>query len=164
MIICVSLRDLRSSTTIALLLIAVMAAGCQTSGNGVQHKAEKSGTGELRTDLEPLTTRFPVLDAPERARWMSGTLGSDRAPGPSTYWIDAVITLSQANTDELRSVHAPQSAGATPDVVDDLRAELPTGTVLTSEGLDQAFSHDTWSAKAYLVPDNRTLVLVAIGT
>ncbi|MEU0882027.1 hypothetical protein ABZ345_25720 [Lentzea sp. NPDC005914] len=42
--------------------------------------------------------------------------------------------------------------------------ELPTGTALTSEGLDQAFSRDTWSAKAYLVPDDRTLVLVAIGT
>lgn len=95
--------------------------------------------GQLRTDLEPLTKRFPALDTPEQVRWLSGTYGDGRAPGPSTYWIDAVITLSQNKTDELKTFH-------------------------TSAGLDKAFSHDTWVVKAYLVPDDHRLVLVATGT
>ncbi|MGH3924653.1 MAG: hypothetical protein ACRDTT_17630, partial [Pseudonocardiaceae bacterium] len=59
-------------------------------------EAQKSGSGELRTDEEPLTKRFSVLEAPLEVRWMSGTYGSSRNPGPSTYWIDAVITLDGA--------------------------------------------------------------------
>lgn len=160
---------MRFTRLIAVLLCAVLTAGCQTLWNGgtnvrTTDAAEKSGTGELRTDLEPLTKRFPALDNPEQARWMSGTFGSDRAPGPSTYWIDAVITLSESKFEELKSTYAPESAGKTPEVVDGLRAELPTGTFLTSDRLDQAFTHDKWFAKAYLVPDHRTLVLVATGT
>ncbi|KJK46844.1 hypothetical protein UK23_22300 [Lentzea aerocolonigenes] len=126
--------------------------------------AEKSGTGELRTDLEPLTKRFTALDDPEHARWMSGTFGSDRAPGPSTYWIDAVVTLSERKIDELKTTYASAPAGKSPEVVEGLRAELPAGAFLTSDRLDQAFSHDKWSAKAYLVPERRVLVLVATGT
>ncbi|GAA3669425.1 hypothetical protein GCM10022267_65160 [Lentzea roselyniae] len=154
---------------IAVLLTAVMTVGCQSLWNGgtnvrTTDTAEKSGTGELRTGLEPLTKRFPALDDVEQARWMSGTLGSDRAPGPSTYWIDAVVTLPESKIDELKSAYAPESTGKSPEVVEGLRAELPTGTFLTSDRLDQAFSHDKWFAKAYLVPDRRALVLVATGT
>lgn len=146
-------------TRLVAVVLAVMIAGCHGGTNTV----EKSGTGELRADSEPLTKRFPALDAPERVRWMSGTLGSDRAPGPSTYWIDAVITLPEREIDELKSTYDPKSDGKTPDVVGGLRAELPAGTFLTGDRLDQAFAHDTWFAKAYLDPDHRTLVLVATG-
>lgn len=41
---------------------------------------------------EPLTKRFSVLADPREVQWMSGTYGNPRNPGPSTYWIDAVIT------------------------------------------------------------------------
>lgn len=149
---------LRWTSLIAVL--AVLLAGCGEA----PRPAGKSGTGELRTDLEPLTKRFSALGSPERVRWMSGTFGSGRAPGPSTYWIDAVITLPQSKIDELKSAHVPQSAGATPHVVDGLRAELPAGKFLTGDRLDRAFSHDTWAARAYLSADNGTLVLVATGT
>ncbi|HEX8865886.1 MAG TPA: hypothetical protein VF821_09545 [Lentzea sp.] len=152
---------MRFTRLIAVLLIAVSAAGCQASGNDT---AEKSGTGELRTDLEPLAKRFPVLDEAEHARWMSGTFGSDRVPGPSTYWIDAVVVLSGSKIDELRSGCAPESAGKSPEVVDGLRGELPGGPFVTGDCLDRAFNHDKWVAKAYLVPDRRTVVLVATGT
>ncbi|WP_218920342.1 hypothetical protein [Lentzea guizhouensis] len=160
---------MRFTRLTAVLLCAVLTAGCQSLWNGgtnvrTTDAAGKSGTGELRTDLEPLTTRFAALGTPEQARWMSGTLGSDRAPGPSTYWIDAVITLPESKIDELRSAYGPESAGKAPDVVDGLRAVLPSGSFLTSDRLDQAFTADKWFAKAYLVPDDRALVLVATGT
>lgn len=39
-----------------------------------------------------------------------------------------------------------------------------TNARTTGDRLDQAVSHDKWLVKAYLVPDRRTLVLVAAGT
>ncbi|MET9633559.1 hypothetical protein ABZX92_39480 [Lentzea sp. NPDC006480] len=75
-----------------------------------------------------------------------------------------MITLPESKIDELKSAYSPESAGKTPDVVDDLRGELPIGSFLTSDRLDQAFAADKWFAKAYLVPDDRVLVLVATGS
>jgi len=70
--------------------------------------AEKSGTGETRTDLEPLTKRFSALGDPVAATWISGTMGSSDVPGPSTYWIDAVVEVTPAQADELRRDYAPK--------------------------------------------------------
>ena len=65
--------------------------------------AEKNGSDELRTDLEPLTSRSDAIGSPSSARWMSGTTGDDRVPGPSTYRIDAVISLDATTTESLRT-------------------------------------------------------------
>jgi hypothetical protein len=127
-------------------------------------EAAKSGTGELRTDLEPLLTRFPVLDGIAQARWMSGRYGDPANPGPSTYWIDAVITLPSAKLEELRATYSPAAAGATPNVVAGLRDELPAGPFLSSNALDAAFKHERWWASAYLDERTGELVLVATGT
>lgn len=54
-------------------------------------RAQKSGDGVLGADIEPLTKRFAELGTPVKVHWKSGTLGSDAAPGPSSYWIDAVV-------------------------------------------------------------------------
>ncbi|WP_447004344.1 hypothetical protein ACRAKI_32720 [Saccharothrix isguenensis] len=53
-----------------VLLAAVALAGCQEQAS---QPAARSGTGELRTDLEPLVKRFPTLATATDARWMSGT-------------------------------------------------------------------------------------------
>ena len=127
-------------------------------------EAQKSGTGELRSDTEPLTTRFPLLDGVPEAKWMSGTYGDARNPGPSTYWIDAVITLDPGKIDTLMSSYAPAKTDRTPSVVDGMKAQLPPGPFLVSDGLDQAFKHDRWWASAYLDRQAGKLVLVATGT
>ncbi|GAA3461260.1 hypothetical protein J2S66_005039 [Saccharothrix longispora] len=126
--------------------------------------AVKSGTGELRTDLDPLLARFPVLGAPEGARWMSGTYGRADVPGPSTYWIDAVVTLPADRVTGLVSAHHPVAEGREPSVADGLRDALPPGPFLTGEALTSAFSHDRWRATAYLDVGTGTLVLTATGT
>lgn len=47
--------------------------------------AEKNGDGRLRTDLEPLTSRFAALDQPVSAAWMSGSSVRDECPArPAT--------------------------------------------------------------------------------
>jgi hypothetical protein len=125
--------------------------------------AEKSGSGQLRTDTEPLTRRFSVLNAPARVRWMSGTYGSPRNPGPSIYWIDAVITLDAATAAELVSTHSPAPTSDVPEVVGGMREHLPPGPFHVSRTLDDAFTEGRWSASAYLDPQASTLVLLATG-
>lgn len=124
---------------------------------------QKSGTGERRTDLEPLTDRFPALGSPVSATWYSGTLGRDEAPGPSSYWIDAVVHLSQEQTGELVQRHDPRASDGGPDVVDDLRADLPTAPLLASEELDRAFSTTGFVSRVWLDPGSGRLVLSATG-
>ncbi|MFC6094507.1 hypothetical protein [Saccharothrix lopnurensis] len=145
--------------------ILVGVAGYRVLGGGSVEgaAAPKSGTGELRTDLAPLVKRFPVLDSPDTARWMSGTFGRSDVPGPSTYWIDAVVTLSPDAVERLVSAYAPTEVGEVPDVVEGMRDRLPSGPFLTGDALDAAFDHERWYASAYLDPGSRELVLVATG-
>ena len=74
----------------------------------------KDGTGSVRHDLEPLTKRFSALATPISATWMSGTLSGD-SPGPSTYWIDGVVTLRPEVAQSLRALGAA-AAPDSPDV------------------------------------------------
>ncbi|XVS63762.1 hypothetical protein ACQPYE_36800 [Actinosynnema sp. CA-299493] len=150
----------RPARWLVFLVAALALVGCQ----GPAEPAAKSGTGELRTDPEPLVKRFPVLTAPERARWMSGTFGRADVPGPSTYWIDAVVTLPAADVERLVSAYAPKAEGKSPDVVDGMRGRLPGGPFLTGDALDAAFGHEHWYASAYLDLGSGELVLVATGT
>lgn len=69
---------------------------------------------------------------------MGGTLGD--APGPTTYWIDAVIEVQPAVADELRATYAPEAASTPPDVVSGIQDKLPAGTLLSSDALDSAVS------------------------
>lgn len=145
---------------VALLVVATVAlVGCQAQA---EHAA-KAGSGELRTELDPLLSRFPVLGTPAGARWMSGTYGRADVPGPSTYWIDAVVTLQPVDAQRIVSTYAPTDEGEEPDVVDGVRADVPGGPFLTGEALDAAFGSERWHASAYLEPESGKLVLVATG-
>ncbi|MBD5785048.1 hypothetical protein IF650_02535 [Cellulosimicrobium terreum] len=123
----------------------------------------KSGTGEVRTDLEPLTTRFSALGTPVGATWLSGTVGDEDVPGPTTYWIDAVVELDPAVAEQLVAQTAPQETTDVPDVVADLESSLPDGPFLTGPDLDAAFAESGFTATAYLDADDATLVLVTLG-
>lgn len=122
--------------------------------------AAKQGTGEIRHDLEPLTTRFAALGSPVRATWLSGVMGGE-APGPSTYWIDAVVELQPATAAALRA----KAAGPSPEqpaVVEPLRELVPKGLLVGPE-LDAAFAQGSFRASAYIAKDADVLVLVALG-
>lgn len=155
-----------------ILTLAVAVAGTTVScqepadqgGQTRVTEAQKSGTGELRSDTEPLTKRFPVLAGSFGAQWMSGTYGNPDHPGPSTYWIDAVITMSPDQIGNLRSTYHPEPTNETPAVVAGLKEQLPPGPFLTGDALNKAFRHERWWASAYLDPQAGKLVLVATGT
>ncbi|WP_330474416.1 hypothetical protein [Terrabacter sp. C0L_2] len=151
----------------ALLTLAATAA-CSTDPTpptdrtrSTVSSATKTGTGDVRTDLDPLTKRFDALGRPVSATWMSGTLGGD-APGPSTYWIDAVVKVTPETAATLRAT-SPEPTTETPAVEDGVRSALPTGQLLRSTALDALFAQGSFRAKAYLAADSDTVVLVALG-
>ena len=122
----------------------------------------KNGTGEERHDLAPLTKRFPALGLPTTARWYSGTLGDDRVPGPSSYWIDAVVTLEPSAAKSLATDYAAEPASTRPNVVKALRGAVPTGPLVTSEQLDRALS-TAFSTQAWISLGTGQVVLVSKG-
>lgn len=150
-----------SRRVLAVALAAALLVGCQVEAS---EPAAKSGTGELRTDLEPLVKRFPTLATATGARWMSGTFGRADVPGPSTYWIDAVVALEPSEVERLVSAHAPTASGEKPEVIEELREQLPHGPFLTGDALDAAFRLEEWRVDSYLDRESGELVLIAMGT
>jgi hypothetical protein len=145
------------------LLVFFAVASC-AMGQEEDTPARKTGSGELRTDTEPLTKRFSALGGLRDVQWMSGVYGDPDNPGPSTYWIDAVITLDSDQQEELETDFAPEPTDDTPSVVAGMRPLLPPGPYRSSDQLDAAFKEDRWWASAYLDPQAGKLVLVATGT
>ncbi|MFI2753288.1 hypothetical protein ACGIF2_07620 [Cellulomonas sp. P22] len=123
----------------------------------------KSGTGEVRHELEPLVSRIPALSAATDATWLSGTLGDSRAPGPSLYWIDAVVVLPDEAADGMRASLDLEPAAGAPEVADGLEATLPEGDLLQGDALDEAFSAGDWQTTAYLEAQGNRLVLLVVG-
>ncbi|GAA1977908.1 hypothetical protein GCM10009718_12960 [Isoptericola halotolerans] len=136
-----------------ILALALAIAACSPT----------SGQGELRADLEPLTDRFSALGTPVGATWASGTTGDREVPGPTTYWIDAVIQVDPAVAQALAAETSPVETTDAPDVVDALVPALPDGPLLTGPALDERFAESGFVTAAYLDVDDATLVLVALG-
>jgi len=141
----------------AAVLLATVACGAGTSSDGA---ATRDDTAVVREDLAPLTKRFQALGEPISARWKSGTMGDPRVPGPSTYWIDAVVQLTPAVADQLAV--GTSSAGA-PEVVEDLVVELPAGPWVGSDQLDRTLSANGFGSVVRLAPASGTVVLRSVG-
>jgi len=148
------------------VLCVIAAASCQILGDGRVDDVEekKLGYGALRTDSEPLTQRFAMLRSARAVRWMSGLYGQPRNPGPSTYWIDAVVTLNSDQVVELSRAHGPTTRVKRPKVVYGMREQLPAGPFRGGPALNAAFTQGSWTARVYLAPNSNQLVLLATGT
>ncbi|MCC2317925.1 hypothetical protein [Cellulomonas chengniuliangii] len=165
-------RHSRAPGAVALLtvLCAVLAACApnpadpsSTRSTMPSESPTKSGTGELRHDLEPLVSRIPALSAVEEATWLSGTLGDPGVPGPSLYWIDAVVVLPSEAADGMRASLDLEPAAQAPDAADGLDGALPEGDLLQGPALDEAFSAGEWRTTAYLEAQGNRLVLLVVG-
>ncbi|WP_139205418.1 hypothetical protein [Plantibacter sp. MMLR14_011] len=153
----------RATLVATAVVVAGLLAGCASSPSpdrttaasaSASESATRSGTGEIRHELGPLTDRFPQLASALSATWMSGTMGDERVPGPSTYWIDAVVVLDEAGYAELRAL-APDEAGSDvgaelPDLDPGLDDALPPGPFVRSSALDDAFSQDGRVTQVFL--------------
>ena len=159
------MRYSQKSVIVVAVLAIVMLAGCTAQQPGPRQPtasdapAEKTGTGELRHDTAPLTDRFAQLEGLVSTSWMSGTFGN--SPGPSLYWIDAVVELSPEQYELLTSgVDAP--VGHAPPVVDGLTGALPEGSFSRSAELESQFSPDPYRTDVYLNDEAHTLVILSV--
>jgi len=100
--------------------------------------AARQTPGPVRTDPAPMVKRFPLLSKATSVTWQSGLLGDPRVPGPSSYWVNAVATMSPAGVAALPPVSQLQPAAA-PTVTPDLRSAVPAGPWYTGRPLWQAF-------------------------
>lgn len=157
------IRVVLAPLSLLLLLALLVACGDPDDRTASVAAPTKNGSGELRRDLDPLVERWPVLAGATSATWMSGTRGDDEVPGPSTYWIDAVVTLDPATYDELAATTGLAPATTDPGVVPGLAGSLPDGSLLAGPSLDTVFTVGDWRATAYLSPDARAVVLVGLG-
>ncbi|MFF0631599.1 hypothetical protein ACFYTS_03790 [Nocardia sp. NPDC004151] len=126
----------------------------------------------LRHDLEPLTSRWPALAQPASATWAAGVVGVAATPsridfpGPSDYWLQAIVTLDPVVAESLRTrtITGP-AASAAPNPVPGLHAELapslPAGEYRTSRELDAEFVTAEFKTIAYLQVSGSVLVLAA---
>jgi hypothetical protein len=144
------------------VVVAALVGLVWVSGLGEVAYPEKVVAGDLRTDVEPLISRWPVLGDPVEVSWMGGTLGESRAPGPSTFWIDAVLALEPELTDTWVATYPLVPAHDPPDLVEGVAGHQPSGPLLRADELDAAFSGDGWWTRVYLAPEDRRLVLVAV--
>ena len=144
-----------------LICVSVLVAVCN-SPTSPSAPAIKTTHNPVRNDLAPLTTRFPALGDPVSASWVSGDLGDPRVPGPSLYWIDAVVAVSPGTVDALKVEYHPAPSDRQPEVWDTLRDHLPSGKYLTGDALNAAFGTKT-HAQVFLAEHEPTVVITATG-
>ena len=174
--------DRRGRLTRALVVVAVLAvagsgSGCTGAGTTISGSSERKNRtmsaqqtpatrgrpGPVRTDVAPLTRRFPVLGTPVSATWQTGTLGDPDAPGPSSYWIDAAVQLARDDLRALPPATQLQPAGA-PEVAPGVRTTLPAGEWVAGPALARALAGHGYGVTGYLAPDAGVLVLRATGS
>ena len=117
--------------------------------------------GPVRDDLEPLARRFDLLADAQEVTWQGGVLGDPRAPGPSTYWIEAVVRPSEPALAEARRL-ADEPLGE-PALADELAGAASDGPWTGGSRLDQAFAQAGYSGRVLLDDDAGVLVLLLIG-
>jgi hypothetical protein len=146
------------------LLVALTTAGCSygdTTGTDVNSKIDAA---EVRTDRDPIATRFPRLGAFTDVRWAGGTLGDDRVPGPSTYFIEAVVNLAPDDVARLSGEYELSPAAALPQAPQSLAPFLEgSGAWATSDELEAGFGSQDWASDVFVRLDDGVAYVSARG-
>ena len=84
-------------------------------------------------------------------------------PGPSLYWIDAVIRPDAALLEKISQLEGLAHAQPPGDTYPAIQRLIPEGRYQTSPELDGLFTHGTWLCKAYFEPSQNLVLLLAKG-
>lgn len=82
-------------------LVAVLTGACSGSAENDRAASPTASAPVVRTDREPIARRFPALGDFRQVHWLGGVVGGASSgrgsvPGPSTYWIHAVVVPDEA--------------------------------------------------------------------
>jgi len=150
-----SVRKLRLAFGLGILVLLPLAACGPTDS--------KATDGVERHDLGPLVSRVPELAVASEATWYSGTVGDPRVPGPSTYWIDAVVTLPRVVMETILGQYDFAQADVPADLIPELLPEVPNGRLMSSEALNASWSYFPWFVSVYVSEGTDRLVVLIIG-
>jgi hypothetical protein len=147
---------------IALALVLTMTA-CQSNDMTGSDMASAIDSAEVRTDREPIADRFPQLGSFVDAHWVGGRLGDEQMPGPSTYFIEAVVTLDPDDLARLTERYdftrspAPRSPASLAPFVEG------GSTWSTSAELDSGVGPSDWSSNVFVRLDDGVAYVSARG-
>ncbi len=135
---------------------------------GTDPQSEGTATnryGDTRTDTAPLVKYFPAIGNPESAQWVTWSNAPERAPGPTIYWIEAVIRLTPADADRLRYTYDPPPAPTSPRLTSQIQQAVPPGRYLSGLELDRALrSGPEWRGNATGYLQEGAPILVLMGS
>jgi hypothetical protein len=148
---------------IALALVLTITA-CQSADTTGSDMASAIDSAEVRTDRKPIADRFPQLDSFIDAHWVGGRLGDDQMPGPSTYFIEAVVMLDPDDLVRLADRYEFTRAPAPPRPPAAL-AQLIEGSSAwsTSAELEAGFGPSDWSSNVFVSLDDGVAYVSARG-
>ncbi|WP_410871255.1 hypothetical protein [Nocardia sp. A7] len=148
---------------LAVPLATLAVFGCSTTSSDSQERT-RSVSDELRHDPQTLQKYFPIIGTPVAVSWVGRNNASGRAPGPTTYWVDAVVELHPDTAAALRTRYVPGEPAQPPALPDVVQALVPAGTYTTGPDFDTALGGGTeWNGTAtgYLHTDRPILVFTA---
>ncbi|MFC9996374.1 hypothetical protein [Nocardia sp. NPDC127526] len=154
----------KRAVLVAVHLAALSVLGCSATPFDSTPAAGTSAAEDPRSDPEPLRQYFPIIGAPVAVSWLGRDNSGGRAPGPSIYWIDAVVELQPDTAAALRTRYAPSESASPPDLPEVLRNRVPAGTYVTGTEFDAALGGAAeWggSATGYLHTTRPVLVFTA---
>lgn len=146
----------------SLLALAIVSSATSC---GLTRKSQRS-TPDKTIDKAEQTNPAPVLrrtdGLPEDADylWFSGRAGSD-APGPSTYWIDAQVEMTDVQVAALRDLGVETDASI-PAVVPEL-AEHLDGIWHEAPAVATRIAAEGWSARVWVAEGSPVLAISLIG-
>ena len=151
-----------STTPSAAASVTPSVAASPTEDAGALTSANKAGDGTVRTDLEPLMVRWPILGQPVSAQWAGGSLGSADDPSPHTGWLDAVVVVTPDVAKQLTDLGLSAS-DTPPELTPEIAALVPQGDLLTGSAMASSFALASGQVRAYLVSGTNTVVIAAVG-
>lgn len=146
------------------LVLALTIAGCQSDDTTGSDMTSAIETAEVRTDRQPIADRFPRLGSFVDTHWAGGRLGDDSAPGPSSYFIEAVVTLSPDDVARLTSEYefapAPTAPRPPASLVPFVAGSSPWST---SPELESGFGPSDWVSRVFVRLDDGVAYVSARG-
>ena len=87
----------RRAFVVAMATTLLTVAGCDAIDAGTEPSPGTSGLDTLRSDPDPIATRFPGLGEFTDVHWIAWYRTDPRVPGPNAYDLQALVVLSPAD-------------------------------------------------------------------
>jgi hypothetical protein len=147
----------------AALLLGALGGCADTPAQPGGAVASVDQATDVRTDRAPIASRFPRLGEFRAVHWVSGRLGDDRVPGPSTYFIEAVVELAPADAAALAARYPAAAAPTAPQAPPVLATFVPGGPWTRSTALEDGFGPQGWQTTVRIAPDHAVAYVSAVG-